>query len=120
MKGDNYILGRIKTEQLNLRITPAEKEKLLEKSKEARMNMSQYILALSEQKKIIVANELPELCRQIIKIGTNVNQIVMVANRNKSVSDRQIDIVNENLIKIQNLLGKVIDTIQNSEDNIEV
>ena len=113
-------MARIKTSYVQLRMSQLEKEKLLEKSKEARMNMTQYILALSEQKKIIVANELPELCRQIIKIGTNVNQIVMVANRNKSVSDRQIDIVNENLIKIQNLLSKVIDTINNSEDNIEV
>mgnify|MGYP004516516309 FL=1 len=113
-------MARIKTSYVQLRMSQLEKEKLLEKSKEARMNMSQYILALSEQKKIIVANELPELCRQIIKIGTNVNQIVMVANHNKSVSDRQIDIVNENLIKIQNLLGKIIDTIHNSEDNIEV
>ena len=46
-------MGRIKTAQINLRITPLEKEKLISKSEEARMNMSQYILALSEQKKII-------------------------------------------------------------------
>ena len=100
--------------------TPLEKEKLISKSEEARMNMSQYILALSEQKKIIVADGLPELCRQIIKIGTNVNQIALVANTNKSVSDKQLDIVNLNLIKIQELLGDLIDCIQNSKDNIKV
>ena len=113
-------MGRNKNERISLRFTQSEKENLMAKSQQARMNMSQYILALSEQKKIIVAEELPELCRQIIKIGTNVNQIVMVANSNKSVSDRQIDIVNQNLIKIQNLLGDLIDVIQNSKDNIEV
>ncbi len=113
-------LEELKTKRLEIRLTPLEKEKLISKSEEARMNMSQYILALSEQKKIIVADGLPELCRQIIKIGTNVNQIALVANTNKSVSDKQLDIVNLNLIKIQELLGDLIDCIQNSKDNIKV
>lgn len=113
-------MARIKTEHITLRLTPLEKEKLSAKAAEARMNMSQYLLALSEQKKIIVADELPELCRQIIRIGTNVNQITAVANTHKSVSEKQLDIVNLNLIEIQNLLGKLIDTIKNSDDEIKV
>lgn len=113
-------MAKIKTERMEIRLTPLEKEKLLAKAAEARMNMSQYLLALSEQKKIIVADDLPELCRQIIRIGTNVNQIAMVANTHKSVSVNQIDIVNKNLIEIQNLLGKLIDTIKNSNDEITV
>ncbi len=113
-------MARIRTERISLRYSQSEKEKLSAKAAEARMNMSQYLLALSEQKKIIVADELPELCRQIIKIGTNVNQIAMVANMHKSVSDKQLDIVNLNLIEIQNLLGKLIDTIKNSDDEITV
>lgn len=113
-------MARTKTIQVALRLTPLEKEKLSSKAAEARMSMSQYLLALSEQKRIIVADELPELCRQIIRIGTNVNQIVMVANTAKSVSDKQIDIVNQNLIEIQNLLGRMIDTIKDSCDEITV
>lgn len=84
------------------------------------MKMSEYILALSEQKKIIVADELPELCRQLIGIGTNVNQIARVANQTKSVSEKQLDLVNENLIRVQELLSSLIDTIKNSSDKIEV
>lgn len=113
-------MGRTKNERVTLRLSHSEKEKLASKAAEARMNMSQYLLALSEQKKIINADGLPELCRQLIKIGTNVNQIAMVANRNNTVSEKQIDLVNQNLIQIQTLLGKLIDTIQNSEDNIKV
>ena len=113
-------MGREKTERVSLRFTPTEKEKLHEQATAARMNMSQYLLALSEQKKIIVADGLPELCRQIIAIGTNVNQIARVANQNKIVSKKQLDLVNENLIHIQDLLGSMIDTIQNSKDHIDV
>lgn len=114
------LMARTRTERISLRYSQSEKEKLSAKAAEARMNMSQYLLALSEQKKIIVADELPELCRQIIRIGTNVNQITAVANTHKSVSEKQLDIVNLNLIEIQNLLGKLIDTIKNSDDEIKV
>lgn len=113
-------MAHLKTERVSLRFSHLEKEKLLEKATEARMNMSQYLLALSEQKKIIVVDELPELVRQIIKIGTNVNQIAMVANTHKSVSSKQIETVENQLSDIQNLIGNLIDIIKNSKDEIEV
>ena len=113
-------MPRIKTERLELRLTPIQKEKLVELSKQSRMNMTEYIIAVSEQKKIIIADGMPELLKQIIKIGTNVNQITMVANSNKSVSSKQIDIVNDNLLKIQNLISDLIDEIKNSKDEIKV
>lgn len=106
--------------QIHFRVSQSEKEMLMKKASEARMSMTQYLLALSAQKKIVVADGLPELCTQIIKIGTNINQIALVANTSKSVSQKQVDLVNENLIKIQTLIGTLIDTIKNSDDEIEV
>lgn len=120
IEGSVIQMPRIKTEHITLRLTPAEKENLAARAAEARMNMSQYLLALSEQKKIIIADGLPELCRQLIKIGTNVNQIALVANTHKTVSEKQMQTVNDNLVNIQLLLGKLIDTIQNSKDEIKV
>ena len=105
---------------MELRLTPLEKEKLTEQATKARMSMSEYLLSLSEQKKIFVAEGIPELCKQIVKVGTNINQIALVANTCKSISQKQIDIVNENMIRIQALLGTLLDTIKNSDDEIEV
>ncbi len=113
-------MPRQKDERVHLRMTKEQKENLALKAAEARLSMSQYLLALSEQKKIIIADGLPELCRQIIKIGTNVNQIALVANTHKTVSEKQLETVNDNLVNIQLLLGKLIDTIQNSKDEIKV
>lgn len=113
-------MPRNKTAQVHLRYTPEEKEQLEVRAAEARLSMSQYLLALSEQKKIIVADGLPELCRQIMKIGTNVNQIALVANTHKTVSEKQLDAVNDSLMDVKNLLIKLIDTIQNSKDEIKV
>ena len=113
-------MSRNKTADVHLRFTPSEKEELLEKAAEARMSMSQYLLALSEQKRIVVAGELPEVCVQLIKIGTNVNQIAHVANTYHTVSEKDIESVNRNLAKVQDLLSKLIDTIKNSDDEIKV
>ena len=113
-------MPRQKDERVHLRMTKEQKENLTAKAAEARLSVSQYLLALSEQKKIIIADGLPELCRQIMKIGTNVNQIALVANTHKSVSEKQLDTVNENLVNVKDLLIKLIDTIQNSKDEIKV
>ena len=113
-------MPRIKTEHVTLRLTPAEKENLTARATEARMNMSQYLLALSEQKKIYIVDGVSEVCRQIMKIGTNVNQIALVANTHKSVSEKQLEAVNDNLSSVKDILIKLIDTIQNSKDEIKV
>ncbi|MBE6852674.1 MAG: plasmid mobilization relaxosome protein MobC [Ruminococcus sp.] len=113
-------MGRIRTERIEIRVTPDEKNMLKNYAEKSRMNMSNYILKLAEQKKIYSVDGIPELIRQIIRIGTNVNQIVMVANTNKSVSEKQIQIVNSNLEHIQKLLGDMIDVIKNSDDEVEI
>ena len=113
-------MPRIKTADMHLRLTPAEKENLTAKAAEARLSVSQYLLALSEQKKIYIVDGVSEVCRQIMKIGTNVNQIALVANTHKSVSEKQLEAVNDNLSSVKDILIKLIDTIQNSEDEIKV
>lgn len=113
-------MGRIRTERIEIRVTPEEKEKLRSDAEKSRMNMSNYILKLSAQKKIYSVEGIPELIKQIIRIGTNVNQIVMVANTNKSVSEKQIQAVDYNLNQIQKLLSDMIDVIKNSDDEVSI
>ena len=113
-------MSQIRTESIEIRVPPDEKEKLRGDAEKSRMNMSNYILRLSEQKKIYAVDGIPELIKQIIRIGTNVNQIVMVANTNKSVSEKQIETVNFNLTKIQKLLADMIEVIKNSDDEVEI
>ena len=120
IEGSVIQMPRIKTADMHLRLTPAEKENLIAKAAEARLSVSQYLLALSEQKKIYIAEGIPELCRQLAKIGTNVNQIALVANTHKTVSEKQLEVVNQNLASVHDLLGKFIDTIRNSKDEIKV
>ena len=113
-------MPRTKTSQVLLRFTPAEKENLIRRAAEARMNMSQYILALSEQKKIIIVEGLSDFITQLIKIGTNVNQVAFVANVYKCVSVEQITLLRNDLEDVKQLIKKLIAIIKNSKDRVKV
>lgn len=101
-------MPRIKTERVDLRFSTEEKTRLKEKAAQARMNMNKYVLALSEDKKIIVAESLPNLVLEITRIGVNINQVAAVSNRNKSVNKFQIDSLNQSLHEVRKLLKAIL------------
>ena len=85
------------TERLKLRMTAEDKKMIQDKAAAANMTMSEYVRALVDRKKIVVAPELPELLRQIIKIGTNVNQILLVNETYGTASREATEEVKSNL-----------------------
>ena len=80
-----------KTARLEIRLTPSEKEEIIKKAEQARMTVSSYILFLSENKKITVAENIPQLLLEITRIGTNINQIAHIGNSQKFVYREQLD-----------------------------
>jgi len=89
-----------KTESYLLHLTPTEKKQLKEKAEQSKLSISKYLIALSENKKIVTVEKLPDLLLEITRIGVNINQIAHVANAQKYVNTRQI-------YEIQNLLREV-------------
>ena len=69
-----------KTGQLLIRVTSTEKKNIQEKALAAHMSVSSYMIKLSEDKKIIVAEKIPQLLYEISKIGTNINQVAKIAS----------------------------------------
>ena len=102
MNNGNY------TARLKLRLTDDEKKMFQEKAAAANMNMSEYVRALVNRKKIVVAPELPELLRQIIKIGTNVNQILLVNQTYGNASDAVTDEVRKNLSAVTDAVSDLV------------
>ena len=78
------------------------------KAKEANMNMSQYILALSENKKIVVAENIPQLLVEITRIGTNINQIAHVCNSQKYVRTEQLNEIKELMRDVKSIMNKIL------------
>ena len=103
------------TERLHLRMAAADKQMLQDKAAQMNMTVSEYLRALINNKRLVSAPELPQLAVQIIKIGTNVNQICNVA-RQCGVSQERIAETENHLAAIQDKLGDLITEIQDRKD----
>lgn len=123
--------------QVNIRMTESEKKRLKEKADEARLSLTDYLLALSENKKIVVVDgiedfiqyfgmavyQISQVKSQIIKVGVNVNQIAQVANTVRSLNDNEVKYVNMNIenirkyalevARIENALVEVVSDMTN-------
>ncbi len=102
---------------VNFRATPTEKKMLQEKAEQARMSLSAYVMALAENKKITVAEKIPELVYEIAKIGTNVNQIAHVANSQKFVNPAQLENVLSMLEITKNNTQKILSELYNENEH---
>lgn len=74
-----------RTCRTNFYVTPEEKAFLAKKAKEANLPYHSYLYMLSQQYKHIIfpeqyAKDLKVLNQQLLKVGTNINQLVKLAN----------------------------------------
>lgn len=100
-----------------LRVTPSELNELQKKAKQAHMSVSSYIVYLSENKKITVAENLPELLLEITRIGTNINQIAHVGNSQKYVNKQQLDEVLNLLKDIESIMQRILSEVFNEDEH---
>lgn len=116
-KTDNPLDARIK-----INITPTEKKKLQEKAKLANMNMSQYLRTAIKQDKIIVTENIPQLFVEITRIGTNANQILMLAKSSDIQEQDNIKKIEKQLKDIKSIMNKILSTVfepQSEEKRME-
>lgn len=105
--------------QINIRVTPSEKESLCNKAKLARMTVSQYLLSLADEKKIYVVDCVPELLVEITRIGVNINQIARVGNSQKFVNKEQLDIIQNHLEDIQRMMYQIVRELYKDNNELQ-
>lgn len=69
-----------KTDRIEIRVTPEEKMNIALKSKQANQSISEFLIKSSNENKIVVINELPEMVTELRRIGNNINQLTRLAN----------------------------------------
>lgn len=106
----------MKDKRLYLRVTEDEKYQLKLKADIAHMSISEYIITLSENKKIYTVDQLPKLIFEISKIGTNVNQVVHGINYEHRVSGSDIKVLQDKLTEVQDLLLKLVNELTDSKE----
>lgn len=88
-----------KNKIITIRVTEKEKEKLIKKSINAELSLSEYLIEQGLDKDIIRIEGLDEFITELRRIGNNINQLTHLAN---SGAIYTVDLSN---IKIE--LGKI-------------
>ena len=102
--------------RVKLVLTEEERQRIKDKAAAAGMNVSKYLRACITRKKIVYAPELPELCRQIIRVGVNASQILNVYEGQAGADPEQVEGINKNITAIQNLTGDLIKEVHGRKD----
>ena len=110
-------MSKDRTDRLQLRLSPTEKEEILKKSAESRMSPSDYIVSLSENRRVVDTKKLPPLILKIRRIGVNINQIAVVANSQKYINKELLMKVNEHQKEIIALLQQILEEVYNTEEH---
>ena len=71
---------RKRNKTLTVRLTEKEYNLILSKSKKAKMNITNYIVALSNELPIKVSEDVKPLILELKRIGNNLNQIATKIN----------------------------------------
>ena len=101
------------TARLKLRMTAEDKKMIQDKAAAANMTVSEFVRALVYRKKIVVA---PELLRQIIRVGPNVNQILLVNENYGTASKESVEKVKSNLSSVTAAVSDLVTEIKCRKD----
>jgi hypothetical protein len=69
-----------KNKIITIRVTEKEKEKLIKKSINAELSLSEYLIEQGLDKDIIRIEGLDEFITELRRIGNNINQLTHLAN----------------------------------------
>lgn len=101
--------------KVSFRCTKSEKELLSSQANKARMSLTDYILHLSNKKRIIVVEGIPELTKEINKIGVNINQACRIANQYSTISPNKIEEIRNQQSEILKALAQLIVEVNKKE-----
>ena len=106
----------IRNQRITFRISPTEKKYLEEQASKAHMSVSSYLIKLSENKRIIVAEKVPDLYIEIRRIGVNINQIAHMANSQKYVTEPQMRETIRLLQDVKENMEKIVQEVERKEE----
>lgn len=65
---------------ITIRVSEKEKKKLIEKSKIAKLSLSEYLIKQGLDKEMVIVDGLNEVVTELRRIGNNINQLTYLAN----------------------------------------
>lgn len=110
-------MAKDKTERIFIRVSPTEKKEIEAKASLANKSVANYLITLSENKRIVDTSKLPPLILEIRRIGVNINQIAAVANSQKFINKELLLKVDKDLKEVIGLLQQILTEVYNTEEH---
>ncbi len=101
----------IKNKHITFRVTEEEYNKIAKKAKKAGMTVSRYIALSALGNTITSIDGLPDVEKQLIKIGTNLNQAVMLCHQGR-ITTLGLESTREELKNIWQCLNSLTEGIK--------
>lgn len=117
MKGECCLMSKDKTERIFIRVSPTEKKEIEEKASLVNKSVANYLITLSDNKRVVDTSKLPPLILEIKRIGVNVNQIAAVANSQKFINKELLLRVDKDLKEVIKLLQQILEEVYNTEEH---
>ena len=111
------LMSTKKTERLQLRLSPEEKEMLIKKAAESRMTVSDYLASLVANKKVETVKSIPALIYEIRKIGVNINQIAHIGNSQRYLDNNLLNKVIADMENVKTLVQKILAEVYNADEH---
>ena len=89
----------------------------INRTAEAHITVSKYIIYLSKSKRVLLKDDIAELTVEISRIGNNINQIAYIGNYQKYVNRTQLKVVSEYLKQVEDLQRKILRAMFSDEDH---
>ncbi len=104
---------RRRDKTLTIRLTDSEKKKIIAKSRKAKMNATDFIIASTDNAVIKTPEDLRPVVSQLKRIGNNINQIAVKVNSGAVYS------VNfDEVIEMQNKIYEKVFELANADSQI--
>lgn len=98
--------NRRHSETLTVRLTKAEKAAIIAKSKRAKIKLTEYILTISKDTKIVLPPDTAPIVLKLKRVGNNLNQIATKVNSGVTYLENLTEVI-EKQNKIYELLLKL-------------
>lgn len=99
-----------KNKFITLRVTEEEYIKIRERAEKSKITLNRYMAFSALDKKIIVIDGMKDVAKQLIKIGTNLNQLVVLCHEGK-ISCLHLSQCKKEIYEIWQLLNSLTDPI---------
>lgn len=100
----------MKSERFNLRMTQQEKASIINRARRANRPVSEFMIDMALNRKIVVIDSLPEMVRELKALGRNLNQLTLLSNMGK-VQVVKLDEFEEALADIHSQLRKLTEVL---------